>query len=63
MSIERPGQRSIGKSTRLPVDGGTILQTTDNRTLVQAIRALIADRDTPATDPVPSISSGGSSRF
>jgi integrase len=39
MHIERPGQRALQQSTLIPVDGGTVLQTKDNRKLAQAIYA------------------------
>jgi len=39
MSLERPGRRPLQVSTKVPVDGGTQVQTRDNRKLAQAVYA------------------------
>ena len=39
MSLERPGRRPLQLSTKIPIDGGTVVQTRDNRKLAQAAYA------------------------
>jgi integrase len=37
MSLERQGQRPLQRSTKIPVDGGTISQTKENKDLAQVV--------------------------